>query len=80
MVNWDDRNRWVQTYTVKKYPAQLSLTVLMNILGGAQSAIFTAFIQRQPAAWRLNFFIEYVAVLYAVSAYNYSFFILRTLN
>ncbi|KAF9613252.1 hypothetical protein IFM89_006611 [Coptis chinensis] len=29
--------------TLKKYPAQLSLTAWMSFVGGAQSAVFTAF-------------------------------------
>ncbi|KVH88351.1 hypothetical protein Ccrd_024034, partial [Cynara cardunculus var. scolymus] len=32
----------MQAYTLKRYPAQLSLTTWMNFLGAAQSAVFTA--------------------------------------
>ncbi|KAG8640190.1 hypothetical protein MANES_13G032800v8 [Manihot esculenta] len=43
----------MQVYTLKKYPAQLSLTAMINFLGGAQSAVFALCTQHKPEAWEL---------------------------
>nr|POF09135.1 wat1-related protein [Quercus suber] len=42
-----------QAFTLKKYPAQLSLTAWINLIGGAQSAAFTVLIQHKPASREL---------------------------
>ncbi|KDP26552.1 hypothetical protein JCGZ_17710 [Jatropha curcas] len=55
----------LQVYTLKKYPAQLSLTAWINFLGGAQSAVFTLFIQHKPGAWYISFDINFWCILYA---------------
>ncbi|PON83349.1 Plant-drug/metabolite exporter [Trema orientale] len=54
----------MQAYTLKRYPAQLSLTTWMSIIGGAQSAVFTAFVQHKRAAWTIGFDIDFWSVLY----------------
>ncbi|KAF2320452.1 hypothetical protein GH714_027546 [Hevea brasiliensis] len=55
----------MQVYTLKKYPAQLSLTAMINFLGGAQSAIFTLCIQHKPEAWYITFDINFWCIVYA---------------
>ncbi|CAK9175031.1 unnamed protein product [Ilex paraguariensis] len=54
----------MQAYTLKRYPAQLSLTAWMNFVGAAQSAVFTVFIQHKPAAWAIGFNIDFWSTLY----------------
>ncbi|PIA45342.1 hypothetical protein AQUCO_01700704v1 [Aquilegia coerulea] len=58
----------MQAITLKKYPAQLSLTTWMSFLGGAQSAVFTACIQHKPSAWRIGFNIDFWSTIYGVSS------------
>ncbi|XP_050251540.1 WAT1-related protein At4g08300-like isoform X4 [Quercus robur] len=56
-----------QAFTLKKYPAQLSLTAWINLIGGAQSAAFTVLIQHKPAAWSIAFNnIDFWSIVYAV--------------
>ncbi|KAA8550768.1 hypothetical protein F0562_002452 [Nyssa sinensis] len=55
----------MQALTLKKYPAQLSLTAWVNFFGGAQSAAFTASIQHKPAAWFYSSNIELMSTIYA---------------
>lgn len=61
-----------QAYTLKRYPAQLSLTTWMSFVGAAQSAIFTACVQRKPAAWAIGFNIDLLSTIYAVNFCSYS--------
>ena len=57
----------MQAFTLKKYPAQLSLTAWINLIGGAQSAAFTVLIQHKPAAWSIAFnSIDFWSIVYAV--------------
>ncbi|GMY06219.1 WAT1-related protein At4g08300-like isoform X5 [Fagus crenata] len=51
--------------TLKKYPAQLSLTAWINLIGAAQSAAFTVLIQHKPAAWSIAFNIDFWTIIYA---------------
>ncbi|KAJ7979889.1 WAT1-related protein [Quillaja saponaria] len=55
----------MQPFTMKRYPAQLSLTTWINFVGGAQSAIFTVIVQHKPTAWTIGFNIDLWATLYA---------------
>lgn len=57
----------IQATTLRRYPAQLSLTAWMCSVGGAQSAIFAAFVEHKPAAWKLGFDVKLWSILYAVS-------------
>ncbi|XP_058077986.1 WAT1-related protein At5g07050-like [Magnolia sinica] len=54
----------MQAITLKKYPAQLSLTTWMNFVGGAQSAVFTACMVHKPKAWTVGFNIDLWNILY----------------
>ncbi|XP_065876059.1 WAT1-related protein At2g39510-like isoform X2 [Euphorbia lathyris] len=55
----------MQVYTLKRYPAQLSLTAWINFLGAAQSAVFTLFLQLKPEAWAIKFDIKLICIVYA---------------
>ncbi|KAK1395329.1 hypothetical protein POM88_014385 [Heracleum sosnowskyi] len=55
----------MQAYTLKRYPAQLSLTAWMNIVGAAQSAAFTVIVTHKPADWTIGFDIDLWSTLYA---------------
>ncbi|MQL75863.1 hypothetical protein Taro_008228 [Colocasia esculenta] len=55
----------MQAVTLKKYPAQLSLTTWMNFLGSIQSAVFTVIIEHKPQAWAIGFNIDLWSTLYA---------------
>ncbi|OMP09746.1 Drug/metabolite transporter [Corchorus olitorius] len=55
----------VQAHALKKYPAQLSLTAWLNLLGGAQSAVLAVFFQHKSAAWSIRMFsIDFWAIVY----------------
>ncbi|XP_039132909.1 WAT1-related protein At4g08290-like isoform X2 [Dioscorea cayenensis subsp. rotundata] len=54
----------MQAFTLKKYPAQLSLTTWMSFIGGAQSAVFTACVEHKPTAWIIGFDIKLWSILY----------------
>ncbi|GFZ14254.1 hypothetical protein Acr_24g0004440 [Actinidia rufa] len=54
----------MQAFTLKRYPAQLSLTTWMSFVGAAQSAVFTVFVQHKPAAWTIGFNIDLWSTLY----------------
>ncbi|XP_057964758.1 WAT1-related protein At2g39510-like [Malania oleifera] len=55
----------MQAMTLKRYPAQLSLTAWMNLVGGAQSAVFTVFVQRKPEAWAMTSTLKFWSIMYA---------------
>ena len=57
-----------QGFTLKRYPAQLSLATLANFIGAAQSAVFTSLVTRhQPVSWVSRSFVEIATVLFGVS-------------
>ncbi|XP_010262297.1 PREDICTED: WAT1-related protein At1g44800-like isoform X2 [Nelumbo nucifera] len=55
----------MQAFTLKRYPAQLSLTTWLCLIGGAQSAVFTVFVEHKPRAWIIGFNVDFWAILYA---------------
>ncbi|CAN6455337.1 unnamed protein product [Victoria cruziana] len=55
----------MQASTLKRYPAQLSLTTWMSLLGGAQSAVFTAVMEQKPQAWIIGFDFNFWTIIYA---------------
>ncbi|XP_008224471.1 PREDICTED: WAT1-related protein At4g08300-like [Prunus mume] len=55
----------MQAITLKRYPAQLSLTTWMSFIGAAQSAVFTVCIEHRRAAWTIGFNIDLWSILYA---------------
>ncbi|KAF6175024.1 hypothetical protein GIB67_039572 [Kingdonia uniflora] len=54
----------MQAYTLRKYPAQLSLTTWMSFIGGAQSAVFTTIVQHKPKAWMVGSSIDFWSIIY----------------
>ncbi|KAF5465971.1 hypothetical protein F2P56_015933 [Juglans regia] len=54
----------MQAFTLKRYPAQLSLTAWMSFIGGAQSAVFTVIIEHKRAAWTIGFNIDFWSTIY----------------
>ncbi|KAL4357390.1 hypothetical protein HN51_028687 [Arachis hypogaea] len=54
----------MQASTLKRYPAQLSLTSWMCFVGAVQSAVFTAIVQHHPSAWFIGFNIDLWSTLY----------------
>ncbi|KAH6809002.1 hypothetical protein C2S51_026785 [Perilla frutescens var. frutescens] len=54
----------MQAYTLKRYPAQLSLTTWMNFVGAAQSAVFTVIVQHKKVAWTIGLNIDLWSTLY----------------
>ncbi|XP_050144782.1 WAT1-related protein At4g08300-like [Malus sylvestris] len=62
-----------QAITLKKYPAQLSLTAWIYCIGAAQSAVFTLIIQHKQAAWSIRYNNDFWSIIYAgvvCSGYN----------
>ncbi|KAL2921394.1 hypothetical protein RDABS01_012885 [Bienertia sinuspersici] len=59
-----ENENWL-AFTLKRYPAQLSLTTWMSFIGAAQSAIFTACVQRKPAVWAIGFNIDLLSTIYS---------------
>ncbi|XVE81812.1 hypothetical protein DITRI_Ditri15bG0096100 [Diplodiscus trichospermus] len=55
----------MQAFTLKRYPAPLSLTAWMSLVGAAQSAVFTVIVEHKAAAWTMGFNIDLWATLYA---------------
>ncbi|MCD9559951.1 hypothetical protein HAX54_018330 [Datura stramonium] len=54
----------MQAYTLKRYPAQLSLTTWMSFIGAAQSAFYTVIVQHKKAAWTIDFNIDFWSTIY----------------
>ncbi|XP_052188853.1 uncharacterized protein LOC127799143 [Diospyros lotus] len=54
----------MQAFTLKRYPAQLSLTTWMSFVGAIQSAVFTAFVERKAATWTIGFNIDFWSTIY----------------
>ncbi|KAJ8440797.1 hypothetical protein Cgig2_000685 [Carnegiea gigantea] len=55
----------MQGFTLKRYPAQLSLATWANFIGAAQSAVFTLLaVQHQPNAWHAESFRDIATILF----------------
>ncbi|XP_058211909.1 WAT1-related protein At4g08300-like [Rhododendron vialii] len=54
----------MQAFTLKRYPAKLSLTTWMCFVGAAQSAVFTVCTEHKPAAWTIGFNIDLWSTIY----------------
>ncbi|WMV47979.1 hypothetical protein MTR67_041364 [Solanum verrucosum] len=54
----------MQAYTLKRYPAQLSLTTWMSFVGAAQSAFYTVIVKHKRTAWTMSFNIDFWSTLY----------------
>lgn len=54
----------LQSITVKKYPAELSLSSLICLMGAMQSAAVALVAERHPAAWRVGWDSRLLASVY----------------
>lgn len=54
----------MQAFTLKRYPAQLSLTTWMSFVGAAQSAVFTVIVEHHPPAWVIRSQIDLWSITY----------------
>lgn len=61
-----------QAYTLKRYPAPLSLTTWMSFVGAAQSAFYTVIVQHKRAAWTIGFNIDFWSIIYGVRRVQFS--------
>jgi drug/metabolite transporter (DMT)-like permease len=59
-----------QASSLKRYPAQLSLTAWMCTVGGIQSTVFTLFMQHEPEEWRIGFGVKFWSIVYSGLACN----------
>ncbi|KAK6940687.1 EamA domain [Dillenia turbinata] len=55
----------LQAIVLKKYPAQMSLSVWMNFLGGTQSAVFIITTQRKLSVWSIPYNTDFWTIIYA---------------
>ncbi|XP_022759077.1 WAT1-related protein At4g08290-like [Durio zibethinus] len=60
----------LQTMTVRKYPAPMTLTSLTCLSGTLLSAIMAAVLDHKASSWGLSWDMNLVAVLYSVSFIN----------
>ncbi|RLN38665.1 WAT1-related protein [Panicum miliaceum] len=60
----------VQASSVKRYLAKLSLTAWMSMVGGTQSAVFAAFVQRNLDDWLIGFGLKFWCIVYTGIACN----------
>lgn len=56
----------MQAFTLKRYPAQLSLTTWMNLIGAAQTGVFALLTQHKPGVWKVGINIDLWCIMYAV--------------
>ncbi|KAJ6430198.1 hypothetical protein OIU84_021580 [Salix udensis] len=54
----------MQAFTLKRYPAPLSLTTWMSFVGAVQSAVFTGIVHHKRAAWTIGFDIDFWSIVY----------------
>ncbi|ESR43041.1 hypothetical protein CICLE_v100134151mg, partial [Citrus x clementina] len=54
-----------KTWTIKKYPAPITLTSLSCLAGTLLAAIMTAILDHKPASWRLSWNITLLAPIYS---------------
>lgn len=60
----------LQASSIKRYPAKLSLTAWMSMVGGTQSAVFAAFMQRNLDDWLIGFGVKFWCIVYTGIACN----------
>jgi hypothetical protein len=57
----------VQSFTLKKYPAELSLTALICMTGMVEGAAVSLVMERDMSAWKIGFDSRLLAAAYSVS-------------
>ncbi|GLT47090.1 hypothetical protein SLA2020_208100 [Shorea laevis] len=55
----------LQSFTLKKYPAELSLTVLVCLMGTVEGAVVSLIFERDMSVWKLGFNSKLLAVAYS---------------
>ena len=55
----------LQTHTIKRYTAQLSLTTLICFVGTIQAIVVTFVMERRPSVWTIGFDMNLLAAAYA---------------
>ncbi|RCV44290.1 hypothetical protein SETIT_9G361300v2 [Setaria italica] len=60
----------LQASSVKRYPAKLSLTAWISMVGGMQAAVFAAFMQRNLEDWLIGFGLKFWCIVYTGIACN----------
>ncbi|GLJ41357.1 hypothetical protein SUGI_0855990 [Cryptomeria japonica] len=55
----------LQAWVLKSYPAQLSLTTLVCLIGSLQSLVVTWAIERHPSVWALGFDMKLLTAVYS---------------
>lgn len=58
---------WRQAPIRKRYPAKLSLTALMSLIGAVESALMAIILEyKKPNVWAIGWNIELLSVVYSV--------------
>ncbi|KAK3150491.1 hypothetical protein QOZ80_3AG0233890 [Eleusine coracana subsp. coracana] len=60
----------MQASSLKRYPAQLSLTAWMCTVGGIQSTVFTVFMEHKAEDWLIGFGTKFWCIVYSGIACN----------
>jgi hypothetical protein len=61
-----------QSFTLKKYPAALSLTAWICLMGMVEGSIVTLVMERDMSVWAIGWDSRLIAAVYSVSIYIYS--------
>ncbi|GMN51757.1 hypothetical protein TIFTF001_020907 [Ficus carica] len=64
----------LQSFTLKKYPAELSLTAWICLMGVLEGGVVTLVFERDMHVWVLGWDSRLLAAVYSVSSYTTSFF------
>ncbi|CAN6296513.1 unnamed protein product [Urochloa humidicola] len=60
----------LQVSSMKRYPAELSLTAWISLVGGIQSAVFALFMQHKLEDWLIGFGLKFWCIVYTGIACN----------
>lgn len=63
-ISWSTWNI-MQVATLKKYPAELSITAFTTFFASIQSALLTSLTVRESAAWSLKWNIQFISISYS---------------
>ncbi|GKV37674.1 hypothetical protein SLEP1_g45673 [Rubroshorea leprosula] len=55
----------LQSFTLKKYPAELSLTALVCLVGAVEGAVVSLIFERDMSVWKVGFNSKFVAIAYS---------------
>ncbi|RCV46532.1 hypothetical protein SETIT_9G539100v2 [Setaria italica] len=60
----------MQVSSMKRYPAELSLTAWISLVGGIQSAVFAVIMQHKQEDWLIGFGLKFWCIVYTGIACN----------